>query len=59
MFVDSRYWVQAERELSEDWILHRVGDQGISNWDKWLLVRDHRYPRSRVLTGSDVAGCHV
>lgn len=51
MFVDSRYWVQAERELDNNWVLHRVGEPHVSNWDVWILVRS-RLIRSvlRVLT---------
>ncbi|KZV95222.1 Creatinase/aminopeptidase [Exidia glandulosa HHB12029] len=38
LFTDSRYWTQAERELSRDWTLHRVGESAdIVNWDKWIL----------------------
>ena len=37
LFTDSRYWVQAARQISDDWTLHRVGEADVLNWNQWLL----------------------
>ncbi|EJD37953.1 Creatinase/aminopeptidase [Auricularia subglabra TFB-10046 SS5] len=38
LFVDSRYWTQAEREAGQYWSIHRVGEHiDIVDWDKWIL----------------------
>ncbi|KAG8934996.1 hypothetical protein FRC02_008747 [Tulasnella sp. 418] len=36
LFVDSRYWVQAKREIDPNWILHKVGFEGEKNWLDWI-----------------------
>jgi len=45
LFVDSRYWVQAEKQVSEGWEVIRVGSSsggsgGVSvekEWTQWAL----------------------
>lgn len=37
LFADGRYWVQAARQLDENWTLHKVGAPGVKSWDQWLL----------------------
>ncbi|KIJ40961.1 hypothetical protein M422DRAFT_60541 [Sphaerobolus stellatus SS14] len=39
LFVDSRYYIQAARQLDENWTLMKVGWDGMKNWDDWLI--DH------------------
>lgn len=40
LVTDSRYWLQAEKELDENWRLIRSGtDQGPRNWVDWISVR--------------------
>ncbi|KAF8312866.1 Creatinase/aminopeptidase [Clavulina sp. PMI_390] len=51
LFVDSRYWVQASRELDHNWTLHKVGATSsgdektgggtvhIQPWNEWLKDR--------------------
>ncbi|KAG8851337.1 hypothetical protein FRB96_009402 [Tulasnella sp. 330] len=36
LFVDSRYWVQAAREIDDNWTLHRVGAPGEKDWIDWV-----------------------
>jgi Creatinase/Prolidase N-terminal domain len=39
LITDSRYWLQAEQELDENWILIRVGmPSGPRNWVDWISV---------------------
>lgn len=38
LFTDSRYYIQAARELDGNWTLVKVGWQGAVNWDEWLIV---------------------
>ncbi|GAA5965072.1 hypothetical protein JCM3765_004847 [Sporobolomyces pararoseus] len=37
LFTDSRYWVQAAKQLDENWTLEKVGSDKVKNWDAWLL----------------------
>ncbi|GAA6046932.1 hypothetical protein JCM3770_003436 [Rhodotorula araucariae] len=37
LFTDSRYFVQAAKQLDKNWTLQKVGEEGVKNWDKWLL----------------------
>ncbi|BGP42167.1 hypothetical protein JCM10449v2_006172 [Rhodotorula kratochvilovae] len=37
LFTDSRYHVQAGKQLDANWTLEKVGEEGVKNWDKWLL----------------------
>ncbi|KAG8718500.1 hypothetical protein FRC08_005144 [Ceratobasidium sp. 394] len=37
LFVDSRYYLQAEREIDSNWTLFKVGLPGVKPWDEWLL----------------------
>ncbi|GAA5840670.1 hypothetical protein JCM9279_007396 [Rhodotorula babjevae] len=37
LFTDSRYYVQAGKQLDSHWTLQKVGEEGVKNWDKWLL----------------------
>jgi Xaa-Pro aminopeptidase len=40
LITDSRYWLQAERELDENWRLIRSGTElGPRNWVDWMAVR--------------------
>lgn len=43
LFTDSRYYIQASRELDVNWTLMKVGWEGVVNWDEWLIVRSRRY----------------
>lgn len=38
MFTDSRYYIQASKQLSKAWTLQRVGEKGVKSWDQWLLT---------------------
>ncbi|GAA5912693.1 aminopeptidase P family protein [Sporobolomyces salmoneus] len=37
LFTDSRYWVQASKQLDDNWTLEKVGSDKVKNWDAWLL----------------------
>ncbi|KAF8530500.1 Creatinase aminopeptidase [Hysterangium stoloniferum] len=37
LFVDSRYYVQAEREVDRNWTVMKVGWEGMKDWDDWLI----------------------
>ena len=38
--IDSRYWLQAEKDLDENWHLIRTGvELGPRNWVDWIAVR--------------------
>ncbi|GAA5975397.1 hypothetical protein JCM5350_006468 [Sporobolomyces pararoseus] len=37
IFTDSRYWVQAAKQLDDNWTLEKVGSDKVKNWDAWLL----------------------
>lgn len=40
LITDSRYWLQAEKELDGNWYLIRTGlDLGPRNWVDWIAVR--------------------
>lgn len=40
LLTDSRYWLQAEKELDENWRLIRLGmELGPRNWVEWISVR--------------------
>jgi hypothetical protein len=40
LVTDSRYWLQAEKELDENWRLIRAGmEDGPRNWVDWISVR--------------------
>jgi Xaa-Pro aminopeptidase len=39
LFTDSRYWIQATRELDSNWTLHKVGLPGIQPWNVWVKER--------------------
>lgn len=39
LFTDSRYYVQATRELDSNWMLHKVGMSDIQPWNEWLKDR--------------------
>jgi hypothetical protein len=40
LITDSRYWLQAEKELDENWRLIRIGiEDGPRNWVDWISVR--------------------
>ncbi|KAG8915366.1 hypothetical protein FRC00_005361 [Tulasnella sp. 408] len=36
LFVDSRYWIQAAKEIDNSWTLHRVGAPGERSWLDWI-----------------------
>ena len=38
VFTDSRYHIQAERELSDQWTLHKVGNVGVKDWFEYLVT---------------------
>ena len=38
-FTDSRYFVQATRELDSNWTLHKVGLPGVLPWNEWIKDR--------------------
>ncbi|KAG8734922.1 hypothetical protein FRC10_011212 [Ceratobasidium sp. 414] len=37
LFVDSRFYLQAERDLDSNWTLFKVGLSGVKEWHEWLL----------------------
>lgn len=37
LFTDSRYFVQAAKQLDSNWTLEKVGSAGVKNWNEWLL----------------------
>jgi hypothetical protein len=39
LFTDSRYYVQATRQLDGNWTLHKVGMPDIQPWNEWLKDR--------------------
>jgi Xaa-Pro aminopeptidase len=40
LITDSRYWLQAEKDLDENWHLIRTGvELGPRNWVDWIAVR--------------------
>ncbi|CAK5281128.1 unnamed protein product [Mycena citricolor] len=40
LFTDSRYWLQAQEQLDENWELVRVGSPGLpKDWIEWLVDR--------------------
>ena len=40
LITDSRYWLQAEKDLDENWYLIRTGTElGARNWVDWIAVR--------------------
>lgn len=40
LITDSRYWLQAEKELDQNWRLIRTGmEHGPRNWVDWMAVR--------------------
>ncbi|CAH7686177.1 Xaa-Pro dipeptidase [Phakopsora pachyrhizi] len=45
LFTDSRFWVQANEELDEkNWILKKVGSEGVPEWDSWLTLDKINHP---------------
>ena len=38
LFTDSRYWIQAQRELDANWSLQKVGWQGTKDWLEWVIL---------------------
>ncbi|KAG8975563.1 hypothetical protein FRB90_009509, partial [Tulasnella sp. 427] len=36
LFVDARYWIQAAKEIDNNWTLHRVGAPGERSWLDWI-----------------------
>ncbi|CAG8538886.1 12378_t:CDS:2 [Acaulospora colombiana] len=38
LFVDSRYWVQAERELDSNWTVMKTGTAEIKDWLDWAIT---------------------
>ncbi|KAG8718751.1 hypothetical protein FRC09_012164 [Ceratobasidium sp. 395] len=39
LFTDSRYYIQAEREIDANWTLLKVGLPDVKPWNEWLLNR--------------------
>ncbi|KAG9075188.1 hypothetical protein FS749_013163, partial [Ceratobasidium sp. UAMH 11750] len=39
LFTDSRYYIQAEREIDSNWTLFKVGLPDVKPWNEWLLNR--------------------
>ncbi|KDN37350.1 hypothetical protein RSAG8_10238, partial [Rhizoctonia solani AG-8 WAC10335] len=39
LFTDSRYYIQAERELDRNWSLLKVGTGEVKPWNEWILNR--------------------
>ncbi|GAA6061087.1 hypothetical protein JCM10212_006288 [Sporobolomyces blumeae] len=37
LFTDSRYYVQAAKQLDSNWTLQKVGLDKVKNWNAWLL----------------------
>ncbi|GAA5960311.1 hypothetical protein JCM8115_001137 [Rhodotorula mucilaginosa] len=38
LFVDTRYWVQAAKEIdSSVWTLEKLGQKDVKNWNDWVL----------------------
>jgi Xaa-Pro aminopeptidase len=39
LITDSRYWLQAEKEVDDNWVVIRAGmPSGPRNWVDWLSV---------------------
>jgi len=38
LFVDSRYWLQAEQELDANWIVHKTGTPEVKDWIEWAIT---------------------
>ncbi|KAG9055938.1 hypothetical protein FS842_000759 [Serendipita sp. 407] len=38
LFVDSRYWIQAEQELDGNWTVHKTGTPEIKDWLDWAIT---------------------
>ena len=39
LITDSRYWLQAEKELDENWVMIRAGaPHGPRHWVDWITV---------------------
>ncbi|KAK4051449.1 hypothetical protein OIV83_002933 [Microbotryomycetes sp. JL201] len=36
LFTDSRYYEQAQKQLSKAWTLMKVGSEGVKTWTEWL-----------------------
>ncbi|KAH7339973.1 peptidase M24, structural domain-containing protein [Rhizoctonia solani] len=39
LFTDSRYYIQAEREIDRNWTLFKVGSGEVKPWNEWILNR--------------------
>ena len=40
LLTDSRYWLQAQDEIDDNWTLVRLGSPGEPHdWIEWLVVR--------------------
>ncbi|KIM29700.1 hypothetical protein M408DRAFT_67274 [Serendipita vermifera MAFF 305830] len=38
LFVDSRYWLQAEQEVDANWTIHKTGTPEIKDWLDWAIT---------------------
>lgn len=38
LFVDSRYWLQAEQEVDINWTIHKTGTAEIKDWLEWAIT---------------------
>ena len=55
LFVDSRYWIQAEREIDTNWTLHKVGAPEGKTWLQW--IKQDAEPGSLVGADSRLISC--
>lgn len=46
LFTDSRYYIQAEREIDRNWSLFKVGSGEVKPWNEWILVSTYSNPTS-------------
>ncbi|CAE6477322.1 unnamed protein product [Rhizoctonia solani] len=46
LFTDSRYYIQAEREIDRNWTLFKVGSGEVKPWNEWILVSTCSNPAS-------------
>ena len=39
LLTDSRYWLQAQEEIDENWTLVKAGSPGeVQDWIEWIVV---------------------
>ncbi|CDZ98370.1 creatinase aminopeptidase [Phaffia rhodozyma] len=62
LYVDSRYWIQASRQVSSSWKVKRVGKDGQKNWAEDLIENAMPVLRlgidPKLITAGSSAGAH-